>query len=178
MKSIGLPKTAVEGMIPVNAAGQRLDIHLSPPSHIQWYRYTTRFKIKKLCNAFHLKGLCSDITCEYDHSVIDRSLQEVLRYASKNRPCNHNKNGACRRLDCDRGHVCQKPACSDARERAKGCLIPKSLHNINHNVHKWVLPTNGQKDEAGDEVELSVDEEQGYSTAQFSYDEDESLIIL
>jgi hypothetical protein len=165
-------------MIPINAAGQRLDIYLSPPSHTQWYRYITRFKEKKLCNAFHLKGLCSNVACEYDHSAIDRSLQEVLRYASKNRPCNQNKNGACRRLDCDRGHVCQKPACSDARKTARGCLIPKSLHNIDHNLHKWVLPTDSQKDEASDGVELSVDEERDDGTTQSSYDEGEPLIVL
>jgi hypothetical protein len=52
------------------------------------------------------------------------------------------------------------------------------LHNIDHNLHKWVVPTDSQKDEAGDGVELSVDEDRDDGTSRSSYNEDEPLIVL
>ncbi|KAF9699976.1 hypothetical protein EKO04_001266 [Ascochyta lentis] len=173
---IELPKTAVTGMIPVNPHGQRLDIYMSPPSNAQWARYTARTKVKKLCNAFHLQGFCSIDPCEFDHSQIDGSLLEVLAFVAKGRPC--KRRGACRHLDCDKGHVCQKPACTDAGKKVKGCMLGRDSHGIDLKVDKWASPDEDMREDVRDGFEPGVDQVGGEETAQFPYDEDAPLIIL
>ncbi|KAF1929996.1 uncharacterized protein M421DRAFT_413946 [Didymella exigua CBS 183.55] len=57
-----LPRSDMDGLIPVNATGQRLDVYLPPPNQSQWGRYTNRRRVKKICNAFHLQKACSDVS--------------------------------------------------------------------------------------------------------------------
>lgn len=163
-------------MIPVNASGQRLDIYMHPPSNAQWSQFTTRVKARKICNAFHLRGACDNETCMFDHYPIDESTHEVLRYIVKGRPC--NKRSACRRLKCEKGHVCQKPGCLIAGEKTKTCLIPQDMHGLSHQIDTWVWPVENQMEVFGTEVNVSADEERDQDALKTAFDEDTPLIDL
>lgn len=157
-KPTDLPRTAMEGMIPVNAAGQRLDYYILPPNRSQLGRYHARCKVKKLCNAFHIDGGCKHEDCDFDHRPIDQEMQHVLRFASMFRPCNRNKHGLCRRLDCNRGHVCQKPECLAAGRSTGRCIIAEELHGIDFKLHMWVPAKDYAAPSACDDSEAIVDE--------------------
>lgn len=168
----------MKGMIPVNDANQRLDYYISPPSRSQLGRYHARYKNKKLCNAFHLDGGCQHADCEFDHRPVDRDLQHVLHFASRFRRCNRNKSGKCRRLDCNRGHVCQKPKCLAAGSRMGRCLITEELHGIDFKLHMWVPAKDRVASNAGDEAEAVADElESSCSEAENGVREDPSAYV-
>lgn len=158
-----LPRTEKEGMVPVNNAGQRLDTLIPPPSRSQLARFKAHCKVKKLCNAFHLDGGCLQEDCEFDHRPIDQEMQHIVYYFSKLRPCNRNKNGTCRRLDCNRGHICQKPECLAAGRKSKGCFFADNLHGIDYKLHMWVPASgevghtaNSQPEDGTGEIECSL----------------------
>jgi hypothetical protein len=132
-----LPTRVRPGWIPVNAAGYRLDISVDPPTKAQWNKYHARTQQKKLCNAQHLRGSCNAEDCEFDHAAIDAEVRMCLYYILLELPCRHK--GACHRLDCYNGHVCQKEACG--RGKIGICKFAQAVHKQDLSVARWIKPS-------------------------------------
>ena len=121
-------------MIPVNAAGQRLDPYL-PKNEKQWARYERLKNAQKLCKAFHLTGNCDLEKCQHSHGPIKAGLRNLVRHLATRHAC--KQGGKCRVLSCFRGHVCQKPGCVKAGRRLKSCTLPDEMHHMDYEVADW-----------------------------------------
>ncbi|KAH7383245.1 hypothetical protein BKA66DRAFT_584843 [Pyrenochaeta sp. MPI-SDFR-AT-0127] len=137
-----LPIKSVRGRIPVNAAGERLDIYLRTPTAAHWDHYNALIQDKKPCNAFHIEKSCSNDPCGFDHSPITAGQRFCLDYFLKTYPCKNE--GACRRLDCYHGHICQRNGCLG--QKPGPCKFNYNTHHTDLRVAKWVRPENGDSE--------------------------------
>ncbi|BDD63849.1 hypothetical protein MPDQ_003984 [Monascus purpureus] len=140
-------------LIPVNKDGERIDTYCPYPPEKSWIYYHRTFKKHKLCNKYHLGGVCRDIDCQYGHTEAESPALEVMKYILRQTPC--RRGGHCRSLKCYTGHICQKENC-------KGCRFPRHAHTLELQVTDWVAPL----DE--DEVTTSDD----FSDSLLIFDED------
>jgi hypothetical protein len=151
-----LPLELVDGKIPVNAAGHRLDLHRPRPSGESWARFSARKKTKKLCTTFHLQKSCDETFCDYDHSPIDPSMRKCLEYVASHYHC--KQGGCCRALKCTRSHICQRPRCiAKGGERSSSCQYPPRMHNIDFNIHEWVPAEVEDKETGGNSSDMLVE---------------------
>lgn len=124
--------------IPVNASGHRLDIYMTLPTSTQWALYKARTNINKLCTSFYLAGSCDmPASCQYDHTPISTDIHYCMQYVLKEVPC--PTKGACRRMDCISGHVCQNRACA-ARGKSAVCKFARNVHGVDTKIADWVEP--------------------------------------
>ena len=124
-----MPARPITSAIGLNRSRQRIDLPLPSANKEDWERYAERVKHSgKLCNEHHLRLLCHDKVCRYDHNEIDAGLLLVLRHVARTSPCDIGP--ACRRHECYSAHRCP------FQERSAGCRKPecafrrKGLHNI------------------------------------------------
>jgi hypothetical protein len=98
------------GKIPINADQQRLDPCLPKVTREESAAFGARSAKRKLCNSFHLGGICNDaFECPYDHSEATPAELACLKGLARSLPC--GRRGACRNLDCIQGHICQREDC-------------------------------------------------------------------
>ena len=135
-----LPWTTPEpGLIPVNSSDYRLDIYhrsLTPEQLKTWKERTSKIKV---CNNYHLGFGCDVIGCQYDHNPLPSDQLETLRIMNRNNPCKHQ--GACRKKDCPRGHVCQKECRGGAIPGM--CKLPARAHTVDFKLARWVPAETG-----------------------------------
>ncbi|KAI9923933.1 hypothetical protein MW887_008239 [Aspergillus wentii] len=123
-----------EEFIAVNKDGDRVDTYCPQPPQDAWELYNRRAKRHKLCNKYHLGGECGDMACEYDHSHIDGSALNVMRYILRQHPC--SRGATCRAIKCYLGHICQKDLCKGT----KPCRFPRQAHTLELRVSQWLTP--------------------------------------
>ncbi|KAK0347849.1 hypothetical protein LTR59_005745 [Friedmanniomyces endolithicus] len=131
-----LPKDIPDGMIPVNARNYRLDEYANPlPDDVREFNYRT--SRRKLCNNYHLQGSCPNSAedCAYDHSYASPGVTSALRQVVNGTPC--PRRGACRRLNCLSGHICQKADCKYRGGKAF-CRLPFDVHTLQLEVARFV----------------------------------------
>ncbi|KAI9652517.1 MAG: hypothetical protein M1821_008371 [Bathelium mastoideum] len=130
-----LPRTPPDpGLIPVNSQEYRLDLYHPTPSPDQlrtWKEHTSKIKV---CNNYHLGLGCHAIGCQYDHNPLPPDQLETLRIMNRNSPCKHQ--GACRKKDCPKGHICQKDCRGSAIPGM--CKLPGRAHHVDFTVARWV----------------------------------------
>ncbi|KAK4989579.1 hypothetical protein LTR66_007028 [Elasticomyces elasticus] len=112
-----------EGLIPVNNKGWRLDYVNPPASPEGWYSFTQRTKKHKLCNEHHLRGLCINPTCSFDHGYVSPEMLHVLKHVTMNYPCN-----------CYNGHICQQDGC----QGSSSCKLTRVMHTMDPYIADWV----------------------------------------
>ncbi|KAK1060115.1 hypothetical protein LTR12_011142 [Friedmanniomyces endolithicus] len=131
-----LPKGVPDGMIAVNARNYRLDEYADPlPDDVKEFNYRT--SRRKLCDNYHLQGSCPNSAedCAYDHSYASPGVTSALRQVVNGTPC--PRRGACRRLNCLSGHICQKADCK--YRGGKGfCRLPFDVHTLELEVARFV----------------------------------------
>ena len=164
-----LPREAPEpGLIPVNSQDYRLDLYHPTPSSEQlrtWKEHTSKIKV---CNNYHLGLGCDTNGCQYDHQPLSAEQLETLRIMNRNTPCKFQ--GACRKKDCPKGHVCEKDCRGSAIPGM--CKLPGRAHNMDFSVAKWVpaeadihrTASFDEVEESGDQDEDDDDDEGGAST--------------
>jgi hypothetical protein len=121
-----LPTMTTKGLIPLNAAKQRLDCYMAPPTQEAWVIYNARFNRKKPCNDHHLQASCTRFQCPYDHTELEPQARYCLEYVVKCSPC--PRKGKCRSADCFYGHICQRDDCLG---QMKGCRMKMEQHRAN-----------------------------------------------
>ncbi|EME38706.1 hypothetical protein DOTSEDRAFT_180554 [Dothistroma septosporum NZE10] len=122
--------------IALNADGRRLDpyMYTTPGERASFTAWT---KERKLCNDFHLTHNCPHpMSCKYDHSPIDESLRNCLRQAAFSIPCKR-RDGTCRDLGCNYGHVCQRSECK-FRGGKWYCRFPAEAHTVDFEASEYV----------------------------------------
>lgn len=124
-----------EPLIHVNKNGERIDTAISQPTNEEWNAYARRAKQHKLCNQYHLGGECSNLNCQFDHSNVDDSLIEVMRYIMRQHVCPSGPD--CRLSKCYLGHMCQKPGCTGG----KPCRFNQHAHTLDRQVWGTSTPT-------------------------------------
>jgi hypothetical protein len=120
------------GQIPVNKASYRLDAYIPPPSPEHKSAFQSRIALRKLCNSFHINGVCPNgDACPYDHRPASPAILSCLRQVVTNNPC--PRRGACRSPTCLYGHICQKAECK-YRGGNIFCKHPPQVHyqDLNH----------------------------------------------
>lgn len=137
-----LPIHLLEGLIPINSVGLRLDIQRTAPTPTQWAKFDAHRKNKKPCTNFHLGKSCSHTSCAYSHDPLGEDEYYVLQYIRHEFPC--SKKGKCRRLNCFDGHVCQKEACANGK--VKSCKMTAEMHSLDRELADWVKPIAGKDD--------------------------------
>jgi len=153
-----ISQTSISGLglstrlVPLNAAGYRLDEIVSKPTKAQWDEYKLRAGRKKLCTTFHLGGHCSRgfAKCHFDHVSLSSGALHALRVVMLECPCQFK--GACRRAICYNGHACQDLKC--ARKKTGKCKFSLAAHDIDAKIIAWVEPR-AQKDGAESSAEAS-----------------------
>lgn len=132
----------MEGLIPVNKYGQRLDIYSVPPEEGK-AEFESRTKVRKVCNKLLLGGHCPDSRCLFDHRPMSGPAIEYLRYKAKEITCPSGLS--CRSSKCYYGHVCQRDHC---RGGYPPCRFKDEfhIHAMDFRVYDWVKPI----DEADD----------------------------
>jgi len=130
-----LHSESLQGHMPVNECGQRLDCAITAPSESDQLAYTKEFQSSvKPCRRHHLAATCHlGDACLYDHSELNANVLEVLQYHTKRTPC--QRGSECRRIDCIYGHVCQDIKCSD--EILEDCPL-RRFHGVDLTVAAWV----------------------------------------
>ncbi|OIW23811.1 CCCH zinc finger DNA binding protein [Coniochaeta ligniaria NRRL 30616] len=123
-----------EGHIAVNKNNFRLDPYITPPSPEAARELMARINKQRICNSFHLKGSC-DGQCGFDHSPLSPDLKRALEVLARSQPC--PKRGACRKVNCNSGHVCQTPDCRHRGGRAF-CKLPYTSHSEDLAVATYV----------------------------------------
>lgn len=123
-----------DGFIPINKDGMRIDTALRNPSKAELLTYNARANAHRLCNHYHLTGVCSlSPECPYDHSYLEPELLNVLKHFVRRYPC--AKKGHCRNAKCDKGHVCVWSGCQGTK-----CKLGHQLHNVDLKVTRWINP--------------------------------------
>jgi hypothetical protein len=124
----------MEGRIPVNKDGERIDTFLPKPTSDAWGLYKERANKHKLCNAFHLGGSCPNIPCGFDHNPLDPSAKYVMKYILRDYSC--PRGSKCRSAKCYYGHICQRDGCYGG----KPCKFKLQFHTVDPNVVEWLPP--------------------------------------
>lgn len=129
-----------DGHIPVNDSNFRLDPYTPPVSQDAVSRLKQRVDRRRVCNNFHLNGSCdAGDSCDYDHDPLDEDCKRALEGLARSTPC--PKRGACRNIQCTRGHICQIQDC--LRRGGKGyCRLPVSSHQADLALHRCVPADN------------------------------------
>ncbi|KAF2652677.1 hypothetical protein K491DRAFT_695392 [Lophiostoma macrostomum CBS 122681] len=136
-----LPTSTIPHFIPLNSTSHRLDTLLTPPPASAWTLYTSRFRTQKLCNSYHLEGICTSFACPFDHSALEPETRQVLEYVVRQRAC--PRGGGCRNTGCVYGHVCQKVGCAGGGAGAGvgdggKCRMGRSMHGLDLRVASMV----------------------------------------
>lgn len=129
--------------VAINRNDHRLDCHLSVSSDAV-AKLKARARNRGLCNKFHLTGSCeAGSQCEFDHSWLPMELLRPLQALARSMPC--PRRGACRDIECTKGHICQTAEC-----RYRGgkipCKIPYNAHSEDLEVDRFV---DGRHDTSG-----------------------------
>ncbi|KAL5118528.1 hypothetical protein ACEQ8H_003543 [Pleosporales sp. CAS-2024a] len=145
-KSVSQPSSLVESpqspprMIPLNAAGHRIDPLIQPSADKERSAYKTRTRRKNLCSVFFLADACRfKEKCHFDHSPITPAQLNVLKEKMQQMPC-HSK-GACRNSECYRGHVCLRKGCK-GKGKDSNCKYGPAQHGIDMEIATWARPAN------------------------------------
>ncbi|KAK3637794.1 hypothetical protein LTR56_012000 [Elasticomyces elasticus] len=174
-----LPKSIPNGKIAVNRIGHRLDVLVPsiPDSLRERYRqiYKEGNTIRRLCNSFHIVGVClrgePGELCDYDHSPLLEDVSNLLKSLSYNHIC--KKEGACRRSHCSAGHICQRGDC-EYRGGKYLCKFPREIHELNLEVSEfedaYIWPRRLAQNGGDDEADVS---DGGVS---ITFDDDEGII--
>ncbi|KAF2230961.1 hypothetical protein EV356DRAFT_452845 [Viridothelium virens] len=159
-----LPRQAPEsGLIPLNCHDCRLDLYHPTPTSEQlktWKEHTSKIKV---CNNYHLGLGCEINECHYNHQPLSPDQIETLRIMNRNSPC--KQQGACRKKDCPKGHICQKDCRGSAIPGM--CKLPGRAHHTEFSVAQWVpaeaaphsTPVFDDISESGDQDEDDEDED-------------------
>lgn len=159
-----LPREAPEaGLIPLNCQDWRIDVYhptLSSEQLRTWKEHTSKIKV---CNNYHLGLGCDTYGCQYNHHPLPPDQLETLRIMNRNNPC--KQQGACRKKDCPKGHICQKDCRGGAIPGM--CKLPARAHLADFNVIKWVSAEAGLESptastellESGDQDSVDEDED-------------------
>lgn len=139
-----LPSSSVPGFIPLNKDGQRIDTYIRPPTTEEWRIYNTRYHRQKICNNFHLRRLCTDMNCTFDHSELEPESRHTLEYVVRVTAC--PKKGDCRAADCPHGHICQKANCTGY---GRGCILPKYFHSVDPRMQSMEKAVEPEAEAAG-----------------------------
>lgn len=145
-----------EGMIPTNINGDRLDYYLPRPTAAQYAAYNAKLKElgRKPCINYQLYGRCPSLAagldCEYDHNTLSPELFDVLKAIVQGYPC--AKQGACRKSDCYKAHVCQRRGCQGLYP----CKFENDYraHNLDLKVAEWVPAIDIAEREPGDAASI------------------------
>jgi hypothetical protein len=97
----------VSAPIALNKAYQRIDLAIPKPTHENEQAFKKRIANRHLCNEHHMRGVCNDTQCTYDHEEISDGLYLTLRHVARRSPC--HQGSACRRHDCYHAHHCKFP---------------------------------------------------------------------
>ena len=118
----------------VNENNYRLDPSLPPVSANMMSRLKARIDKRRVCNSFHLQGLCdASDRCEYDHEPLDPEVLPALLALARSQPC--PRRGGCRLENCFHGHICQNLECKH-RGGKTYCKLSYSAHRESFNkVH-------------------------------------------
>ncbi|KAL1594430.1 hypothetical protein SLS60_010190 [Paraconiothyrium brasiliense] len=146
-----LPDFSLPGLIPVNASNERLDSYMRVPTPQEWADYTARTQLKKPCGYYHLGHACMTTPCEYDHSPLESGAVYCMQFLLKSFPC--KEGSKCRRLDCVKGHICQKEGCDG---RSTECKMKNEMHKSDLRVSNWVKPS--AKHAVDDDSVSSIDD--------------------
>ncbi|OGM39778.1 CCCH zinc finger DNA binding protein [Aspergillus bombycis] len=111
-----------------NAAGQRVD----PPLRYSTKENVDELKQRKLCNPYHIVGLCPyGENCNHDHESRLRPQQvEDLRYIARLRVC--PRGIWCAEESCVCGHRCPRENCPGPGYN--GCKFPKVMHGVDSSI--------------------------------------------
>ncbi|KAK0646497.1 hypothetical protein B0T16DRAFT_429320 [Cercophora newfieldiana] len=107
-----LPRKAdiLKGHIALNSNNYRLDPYIEELDLDVIAQLRARIGHKRVCNSFHLTGHCKEgDNCQYDHTPVEGATLLALEALARSQPC--PKKGACRKLGCTNGHVCQIREC-------------------------------------------------------------------
>jgi hypothetical protein len=114
-----------DGHIAVNKNKHRLDPYISPPSAEAAAELRARVNRQRICNNYHLNNGACDGGCGFDHAPLDPELKRALESLARSLPC--SRRGACRKLGCNSGHICQSPDCKHRGGKAF-CKLPFASH--------------------------------------------------
>ncbi|KAK4894775.1 hypothetical protein LTR27_007163 [Elasticomyces elasticus] len=172
-----LPKSIPDGKIAVNRIGHRIDVLVPPIPDSLRERYRQIYKegntIRRLCNSFHIVGVClrgePGEMCDYDHTPLSEDVFNLLKSLSYNHVC--KKEGACRRSHCSAGHICQRGDC-EYRGGKYFCKFPREVHELDLEVSEfedaYIWPRRLAQNGGDDEADVS---DGGVS---ITFDDDES----
>ncbi|KAH6847680.1 hypothetical protein B0I37DRAFT_341873 [Chaetomium sp. MPI-CAGE-AT-0009] len=115
-----------EGQVMVNENNYRLDPYLPAISADVISRLKARVDKRRLCNNFHLQGICdAGDRCEYDHEPLDPETLPALLSLARSQPC--PRRGGCRLDSCYHGHICQNLGCKHRGGKVY-CKLPYLSH--------------------------------------------------
>jgi len=130
-----LPAHSPPGLIPINSKNERLDIYMRAPNRKEWAAYHAQAQLKRPCGFYHLGHACNITPCAYDHKALGPDALYCVQFLMKNIPCGDGSN--CRKLDCIKGHLCQRDGCLGDSEE---CRMKKVMHKSDLRVFKCVKP--------------------------------------
>ncbi|KAL5435148.1 hypothetical protein PMIN05_007390 [Paraphaeosphaeria minitans] len=134
-KASYLPSQSPPGLIPVNSKNERLDLYTSERTPKELSAYRVRAHIREPCAFYHLGQGCQNVPCEYSHDPLGPDALYCLQFILRGFPC--VEGSSCQRLDCFRGHVCQKDGCLGT---AANCNMKKDLHLADLRISEYVKP--------------------------------------
>ncbi|KAH7114862.1 hypothetical protein EDB81DRAFT_821227, partial [Dactylonectria macrodidyma] len=147
------------GFVAININGDRLDPYIPTPSSNTLKRFKAISGPTKLCNKKHLSDSCFDENCEYDHTPIPGYLKPVLELMARTMPC--PQRGACRKLNCIYGHVCQKADCRRRGGKAP-CRFPFNMctgdFEMTNLVPAAIAGANGEDTHSTGSVGIPIEE--------------------
>ncbi|KAH7068709.1 hypothetical protein FB567DRAFT_541033 [Paraphoma chrysanthemicola] len=124
------------GYVPVNASGERIDIHpVTKPDQTCFNEYDLhrlRHDERSPCSNFHIGDGCDEKECEYDHSRLSEKARNAVRFFCYKKPC--ADGSSCRRVGCFFGHGCLRTTC----DRNK-CKYAPEQHGLSRELHHWEL---------------------------------------
>ncbi|KAK0391486.1 hypothetical protein NLU13_0987 [Sarocladium strictum] len=124
IEDLPAPSDIPENCIAVNAEGHRLD-PLLPPGSIEASK-ALKARSRRICNEYHVLGSCRNGPgCEYDHTPLGPGMKGGAEALSRSILC--ARRGACRLVNCIKGHTCQVPGCSK-RGGKEFCRLPTMAH--------------------------------------------------
>ncbi|OAX77899.1 hypothetical protein ACJ72_07797 [Emergomyces africanus] len=108
-----------------NKHGQRVDPPIKPSSSI-----VQSLKSRKLCNPYHLLGICHFVACKHEHGErLNEKTMEALRYVARLAPCPSGLE--CEDENCYSGHRCPNNPC-----HRPNCHFAKEMHGVDTKICK------------------------------------------
>ncbi|KAK4894773.1 hypothetical protein LTR27_007161 [Elasticomyces elasticus] len=131
-----LARTGAEDMVSVNRDGHRLDYYSRDVTSEDVEAYRNRTSHAMLCVKHHVLGYCNDGSlCSSDHGAAITEVVDVLKMQTFAVPC--DQGGACRSLECTRGHICQRTYCV-FRGGYEECNFSAEAHAIDFHHARFV----------------------------------------